>query len=333
VNIRDQIPYCQIDLTNNCNLTCSFCRQSLVKDLPDSMSADRWSEVISQLADMGCTSLTLAGGEPLMHKDFFKVFDFATSKIEKVQIMTNGTLITKKIAQRLVKASSIQISLDAFNPDLHDKIRGKTGLWEKAVRGLKLSVESGIFTNARITLFQDNLQEALPLLDFVHSIGVNAFAVRRVIPSGKGGSVNLISSTELRDVLRAIDARAKEIGIKTDFGDPFPNILLGKVQPVLDETKSVGGCSMGIDTFYVTQDGTVLLCAYLPIYCGDVNKDSVKSIWQNSKAFSVARALRSNLKGKCGGCKFNFKCGGCRAVAYYQTGDICGEDAGCWQGL
>lgn len=330
MDIRDTIDSCQIDLTKNCNLTCSFCRQTNEADLPDSMSSDQWSSVITQLSKISCKMVALAGGEPLMHKDFYSILGLATDTIEEVYVLSNGTLITHEVAARLAKKKikGLQISLDAFNPALHDKIRGKPGTWEKATRGIRYAIDAGIPVTIRTTVFRDNSAEAMPLLEFAHDIGARIYAIRRVVPTGRGGSVDLLKPDELQGLFTALVNRAQELGMRLSLGDPFSRVLL-KEQAFVEG--KVGGCSIGLNIMYIAQDGSVLLCPCLPVYCGDVKKESVKSIWRDAKAFSIARSLRSNLQGKCGACEYNFQCGGCRASAYYLTGSICGEDPGCWR--
>lgn len=329
-DIRDTLDSCQIDLTKNCNLTCSFCRQSNESDLPDSMNYDDWSSVITQLSEMGCRMVALAGGEPFLHREFWRILDLVTDKIEEVYILSNGTLITQEIAVRLAekKIRGLQISLDAFNPEVHDRIRGKKGTWEKATKGIKYAIDAGIRVTIRTTVYRENAAEAMALLEYAHQIGAHIYAIRRVVPSGKGGSVDLLRPDELHELFSALLQRSKELNIRLSLGDPFSRLLLNEQDLV--EGK-VGGCSIGLNILYIAQDGSVLLCPCLPVLCGNVKERTVQDIWRNAEAFSVARSLRSNLQGKCGTCKYKFQCGGCRASAYYLTGSICGEDPGCWR--
>lgn len=332
MDIRDTIDSCQIDLTKNCNLACSFCRQANEADLPDSMRFDQWSSVIAQLREMSCKSVVLSGGEPLMYKDFFSILSLATDQIDETYVLSNGTLITQEVAAKLAKKkiSGLQVSLDAFDPSLHDRIRGRLGTWEKATRGIKYAVDAGISVTIRTTVYRENLAEAMPLLEFAHNIGARIYAIRRVIPTGKGGSVELLQPQELRTLYASIISRAKELNMELSMGDPFSRLLTNEQELTED---CVGGCSVGLNIMYIAQDGSMLLCPCLPIYCGNVQEESVGSIWRNAEAYSIARSLRSNLQGKCGNCNYKFQCGGCRASAYFLTGNICGEDPGCWREL
>lgn len=94
--------------------------------------------------------------------------------------------------------------------------------------------------------------------------------------------------------------------------------------------KHIGGCAIDINSFYVMQNGIIAYCPYLPVFCGDLRKNTLDEIWKDSQMFRVARNIRQNLKGKCSVCQYKFACGGCRAYAYAATGDILAEDSGCW---
>lgn len=180
-NIKDRIDFCQIDITKYCNLKCIFCRQQNEKDIPDDMSISEWFDVIDQLIDMKCTRLSIAGGEPLLSPIFIKILKYANEKIGKASILSNGTLLTFKKAKEIAPfINNIQISVDALDPSLHDKIRGQRGAWNKTITGVKNAVKAGISVGMRITIFEENVNEAIPLMHYANSLGVTAFLARSV---------------------------------------------------------------------------------------------------------------------------------------------------------
>ncbi len=333
-----KIEFCQIDITGKCNLRCSYCRQSNEKDLDDDLGIVDYKNIFSQLQQMGCTRVSIAGGEPLMSNNFFEIIKMGKKMIGDVSILTNGTLLSNEIAKRMEPyVSMIQVSLDARTPELHDKIRGQKLLWDRTVAGIRNAINANIPTSVRITMFQDNKNEAIPLMEWAKTEGAYSFLARRVVTTGKGIDTKKIPAKELQQIFKAIVAKAFELDFRIGFGDPFPHLLLSpKRMKEADEDINlqngciIGGCSVSVDAMYIAQNGSVLLCPYLPIECGNISHSSIAEIWANSKAYKIARSIRHNLQGKCGDCKYKFACGGCRANAYYDTGSICGEDTGCW---
>ena len=88
------------------------------------------------------------------------------------------------------------------------------------------------------------------------------------------------------------------------------------------------GCLAGTGVCFVSHEGEVYPCGYLPVVAGDLRKQTFVDIWENSAVFHELRET-SNLKGKCGCCEFRNVCMGCRARAFAATGDFMDEEPFC----
>jgi radical SAM protein with 4Fe4S-binding SPASM domain len=88
------------------------------------------------------------------------------------------------------------------------------------------------------------------------------------------------------------------------------------------------GCLAGTGVCFISHEGEVFPCGYLPVIAGDLRKQSFGDIWKNSTVFNELRDTE-NLKGKCGCCEFRNVCMGCRARAFAATGDFLSEEPFC----
>jgi radical SAM protein with 4Fe4S-binding SPASM domain len=88
------------------------------------------------------------------------------------------------------------------------------------------------------------------------------------------------------------------------------------------------GCLAGTGVCFISHQGEVYPCGYLPVLAGDLRQEPFEQIWQNALVFQQLRNT-SNLKGKCGSCEFCNVCMGCRARAYAATGDYLDEEPFC----
>jgi radical SAM protein with 4Fe4S-binding SPASM domain len=88
------------------------------------------------------------------------------------------------------------------------------------------------------------------------------------------------------------------------------------------------GCLAGTGVCFISHEGEVFPCGYLPVIAGDLRKERFIDIWQNSVVFNELRQSE-NLKGKCGCCEFRNVCMGCRARAFAATGDYLSEEPFC----
>src|SRR6516165_2906864 len=103
------------ELTKGCNLRCIHCRASATElSSPDDLSTEAAKGIINQIAEMSRPILVLSGGEPLFRKDMFALARYATDKGLRAALATNGTLVTKPVARKIVDSGvkRVAISLD-----------------------------------------------------------------------------------------------------------------------------------------------------------------------------------------------------------------------------
>jgi radical SAM protein with 4Fe4S-binding SPASM domain len=88
------------------------------------------------------------------------------------------------------------------------------------------------------------------------------------------------------------------------------------------------GCLAGTGVCFISHQGEVYPCGYLPVLAGDLRQHSFEEIWRGAAVFQQLRDT-ANLKGKCGRCEFRNVCLGCRARAYAATGNYLDEEPFC----
>jgi radical SAM protein with 4Fe4S-binding SPASM domain len=88
------------------------------------------------------------------------------------------------------------------------------------------------------------------------------------------------------------------------------------------------GCLAGTSVCFVSNEGVVYPCGYLPVSAGDTRVSRFKDIWDRSAVFQQLRDPEQ-YEGKCGVCRYEAICGGCRARAYAATGSFLAEEPFC----
>ena len=83
-----------IEITNVCNLSCSFCPKT--KRKPGFMSSQNFKDILEQIADYTEHIYLHILGEPLLHPELSKLLELSAHYKLKVNLTTNGTLITEK---------------------------------------------------------------------------------------------------------------------------------------------------------------------------------------------------------------------------------------------
>lgn len=135
----------EILVSSRCNSRCVMCNVwRLAKKNPsivdEELSISEYENLLDELSSLGTRFLCISGGEPLLKKGVFSIIQKAKEKNLEVELITNGTLISDAIAERLVKSGIdlITFSIDSSRADVHDQIRGVPGTWEKATRGITM---------------------------------------------------------------------------------------------------------------------------------------------------------------------------------------------------
>ena len=115
-----------IELTNTCNLRCTFCfvTEGMTRE-GGFMDFDLFKKIIDDCPNLEHLCMH-NWGEPLLHKDIFKMIEYAKNKgVNYVVMNTNGTLFTDKMIDRIVdsKLDIIRFSIDG-SAETFKRVRG-----------------------------------------------------------------------------------------------------------------------------------------------------------------------------------------------------------------
>lgn len=179
-DIEPSIRCAKIKLTPRCNLQCSMCTYWRT-DRGAEMDTQAVLKVLEDLGEMGCMKVHFSGGEIFLREDILDILAKARELGFKVNVTTNGTLITKSLASKLMRLrlNSMTFSLDGSCQAVHDNIRGVRGAFRRAVEGLEriaaAKAKRGGKTKIRInTVIQrDNFMDIPGIFSLAASVGAH----------------------------------------------------------------------------------------------------------------------------------------------------------------
>ncbi|MFJ4694291.1 radical SAM protein [Streptomyces sp. NPDC088766] len=95
------------------------------------------------LIELGPDSIAPAGGEPLLVKEVFEVAErLALAGIEVI-LHTGGRSLEPWMTGPVARLfSRVSVSVDGGTPETHDRLRGRAGSYDRAVRALGLLAEA-----------------------------------------------------------------------------------------------------------------------------------------------------------------------------------------------
>ncbi len=160
-----------------CNLACAGCGKI---DYPDEILNQRLShdQCMAAIDECGAPVVSIAGGEPLLHKDLPRIVEGFIARKKFVILCTNALLLTKKIDQ--YKPSPMftwSIHLDG-DKVMHDKSVCQDGVYEIAVEAIRLAKSKGFQVSINCTLFQGaDPQRTADFLDEMKRVGVDGVTI------------------------------------------------------------------------------------------------------------------------------------------------------------
>lgn len=335
------------EVTGACNLRCKHCLSDSGKPIPNELNTHEAKKLINALEMMKVFNINFSGGEPLMRPDIFELLEYASQKKIGIVLLTNGSLITKETIDRLENTNifNLQVSIDGIG-QTHDDFRGIKGSYKRAVNAIKLlrDADYGVAISSVVT--KQNIEEIPKIIDMAVDLGASSYKTTLFMPTGRGkGNVGdlILTPQDVKNFTFIMIEQKKDMGdmINISCETDYPWLAEGADRESSDSLKTEDsskiGCTAGNSSFYITPDGKMTPCPFLRKFvAGNIRKEDVKEIWDNSSAFDIFRNItRGDLKGKCGACGYlGISCyGGCRAAAFAHSGDLYAEDPLCWKHL
>lgn len=349
----DKKPVVVWNVTQRCNLFCMHCyASSHDREYEGELTTDEGLRLLDDLAQFGAPTLLFSGGEPTTRPDLFELVSHASSSGLRCVLSTNGTLITPEVADRIAESgfSYVGVSLDGIGA-VHDKIRGKKGAFEDALRGLRLCRDRGVRVGLRYTVHRKNLDQLADIFNLLETEGIDRCCVYHLAYAGRGDKIRSfdLEPAETRAAVEYIFDRVQDFerrGIEKEIltvDNHADNVLLYKrvqrdaperAEDVYQMLEWNGGNQSGIAIACVDPKGNVHADQFSWDYTlGNVRERPFSTIWTDATEprMAILKDRKAHLKGRCAGCKWLGVCNGnlrVRAERYFD--DFLAPDPACY---
>ncbi|MDP8256668.1 MAG: radical SAM protein [Candidatus Alcyoniella australis] len=130
----------QFELTYRCNQRCSHCFQRRIADdegrrLPaGELPAHEWIGLAQQVPAF--TLITLTGGEPLAHPEFFRILE-GVGAIRRVNLLSNALLLDDRLIDLCLRTHTLLIGSALMGDrEIHDRITCVPGSYDASIQRL-----------------------------------------------------------------------------------------------------------------------------------------------------------------------------------------------------
>jgi MoaA/NifB/PqqE/SkfB family radical SAM enzyme len=232
----------------HCNLVCTYClTESGPKVARRELDPATMLDLAREAAQVGFSGIGVTGGEPFLVPDMPQLL-LALSRVLPVVVLTNGTLFSKALLERMEVLRdadvTLQISLDHAEPEANDVMRGPEN-FRKVVEAVPELLRRGIAVRIATTVEEEDADDLERLCALHRDLGVSDddHVVRPIIKRGRA------DTEQLGVVARYLDLEP-ELTITADgaFWSPFaPTVRNGVLDTDLLLTRTVRPLSRPLD--------------------------------------------------------------------------------------
>lgn len=292
--------------TWKCNRSCTYCGVAKIRPDADEkrLSKERVYHMIDELIELGISSISIHGGEPLFlyDEEIYSILKYlSTNGISYISISTKNH-ITKEMAKRLKDCGlrELQLSLDATDDDVLYKIYGEKNYLSKFESSVKHLQAEGIKVKVNIVASQLNYKYIPKLLVYLNNLLINVVTMSPY----RLGPVNTIDYSLSE---KEADWLGKEImNIRDTFVFDKRSLFTKPTTQYKAYERPV--CEAGRMSMLFLPDGSGCYCDYLSekrnFIFGNLENQSIEEIWHSQELIKFLNPDRKEFIGTiCYECK------------------------------
>lgn len=338
-------------ITGKCNYNCRHCFNA--SDHLSPQAEFTWQQCLKLLDGMeecGIQSMTITGGEPMLHPRFLDVLrECAKRHIYVEELNTNGYFITSEILDEmkfLQVMPLMKISFDGIGH--HDWMRNQKGAEQKTIDAIKLCIRKGFRVKVQTNVHRGNLVAMLPTAEYLEKLGVYEMRIIRTTESPRWNQNSGEGSLNFEEYYNAmLEFTSQYIVVKRSmnidiwqFLQIWPMRMRYHYRPLIEASHYQPNnplCSGNRAMVAVGSDGEVYPCLQMSgaysqkgWHLGNVHAEGLQKLLSKSRYLDEVTCTVNCLRehnSNCLDCRYFKSCqGGCRAIACAMTGDYLGAD-------
>ena len=279
-----------LELTYRCNLDCVICYND--RELPGRpLTFAQYDQLLTDLAAMGVVYLTLSGGEPLAHPDFFRIGARARDLGFVIRVKSNGHALRDSLLRRLVSEVdpyAVEMSLHGADAATHDRQTRVPGSFERLMDTIAAAHALGLRITLNTPVTRWNADQLDAILDLAEAKQVRLQIDPDITPRDDGhpGPTELgLDADGLKRVLACLKRRADR-----NAGDGAE--VEGEATAANDRPPQVVSkkhCGAGSSTIAVDPYGNVYPCVQYRQAVGNLHRQRAPAIWAESRVLQRVR--------------------------------------------
>ena len=327
-------------ITGRCNYNCRHCFNASDNErLATQWQLDEALRLLNEATACGIHTLTITGGEPLLHPHFMDIARAVHERDMSIrELNTNGHFVTPKLLDEMASFGCtpiFKISFDGLGH--HDWMRRHPGAESQTLAAMQLCLDHELQVMAQVNVHRGNAEALLPTLELLDKMGVQR---TRIIRTSEGPrwlqqAPDLTLTVReyydlMLETMRTYAASPHQMVVRMwQFAELFPQIGAYDVYIVRcregEYTDDQPVCLSNRRMVAITSSGEVVPCMQMSghfelhgISHGNVHTHGLQALLQEGSYLDVVCATTGDLRrrnAECAACPyFAYCCGGCRAL-------------------
>ncbi|HOU90548.1 MAG TPA: radical SAM protein [Polyangiaceae bacterium] len=321
--------HCVWEITLACNARCRHCGSRAGAARSNELELPEALEVITALAELGCQTVTLSGGEPLLRSDWPELAAAITGQGMVLEMVTNGLVVAAQADQIAAAGfNTVTFSVDGTS-EPHDRLRGVAGALERLLEGARALSSRGVRVAAATQINRENQHRLSSIHDLLVAEGFAGWQLQLTMAHGRVRDAPslCVDPSDLPALEAQLCSLLTSSPLHLQIADNIG--YMSRHEPRLRSPSGPAthfwrGCSAGLVVIGIRSNGDVAGCLSLPddFVAGNVRERPLAEIWNDDGSFAYNRRFDVGLlAGGCADCAFGRLCrAGCRSLAVSASG-------------
>ncbi len=294
------------ELTPFCNFNCVMCYVHLNEDGAKKqgrvLGADEWLEIARQAKEAGTLEISLTGGEPFVHPEFWKIYSELNKMGFLITVLSNGSLIDESAIEKFRAYGMpyrIKLTVYGASNETYRRTCGSADGFTRVSKAIDLLVKEGVPLILTSTIVRENADDLQKIYAFAREKGLPMQHTISVVNSSRN-SINSISSSRF-----ALSDFPEELTLEELERSKFPPLA-----------SPFAWCASYRTSLWVTWNGHLQLCAFMNLpftsWSGNLKRDYADLHEKLEKIKSPAQ---------CGDCEWKEFCQRCPGTLCAESSD------------
>ncbi|MCK4306174.1 MAG: radical SAM protein [Candidatus Eisenbacteria sp.] len=297
-----------IRLTQRCNARCLMCDfwQTKTRE-EDEIPTSRWIALVEELHDwIGPHFLSLTGGEIFLKPGIYDLLKRIAELDISLTILSNGlALRSERHLSSLLESGvrSLNLSIDGFNPEIHDKFRGVNGIHAaavEAIREIKRRKPEMVITAVCI-IMRDTIGQLVDYVKWAEDLSIDRVLFQPIMPTLGGSESDRLwyktserfvrDRAQVRRIMAELETQRQNNSIIANGHDEFRKFQEYFENPNIVQIHRTR-CMLGQTNLNIDEFGKMDMCYAFDTRIGNVNDGPLKKTWTSA----LARQKRREIK-------------------------------------